>query len=140
MSNTGFLWFPFLYLQFWRTFIRGLLTAIMSGEWNSVVGMDHMSPAHSQESDLRNNLPNLDISKKYFEDTFGKRLLLASLLVSSTQSGKWFEEQSAKSRHQQNIILKILLENVFCKQVFMSPAQSPESYFRKKISFSKSKY
>ena len=66
----------------------------MSGEWNSVVGMDHMSPAHSQESDLRNNLPNLDISKTLFE----------------------------------------LLENVFCKQVFMSPAQSPESDFRKKIS------
>ena len=72
MSNTGFLWFPFLYLQFWRTFIRGLLTAIMSGEWNSVVGMDHMSPAHSQESDLRNNLPNLDISKTLFWRYFWK--------------------------------------------------------------------
>ena len=74
MSNTGFLWFPFLYLQFWRTFIRGLLTAIMSGEWNSGGNGPH---------------------------------------VSSTQRGKWFEEQSAKSRYQQKIFWRYLWEKIF---------------------------
>ena len=53
--------------------------------------------------------------------------------VSSTQSGKWFEGQSAKSRYQQKIILKILLENVFCKQVFMSPERGPESDLRNNL-------
>ena len=35
--------FSFLSKQIWLTFIRGLLTAIMSGEWNSLVGMAQMS-------------------------------------------------------------------------------------------------
>ena len=136
MSNTGFLWFPFLYLQFWRTFIRGLLTAIMSGEWNSGGNGPHVSSTQSGKW-----FEEQSAKSRYQQKIFWRYLwekIFASLLVSSTQSGKWFEEQSAKSRYQQNIILKILLENVFCKQVFMSPEQTPESDFRKKIS--KSKY
>ena len=44
--------FPTIFLlskQIWLTFIRGLLMAIMSGEWNTLVGMEQMSQTNQAQ-------------------------------------------------------------------------------------------